>query len=157
MASMRVRQRKDGSSYTSVLYVHQGKQTSSSFHDPAEANRFKDVVDRLGPAEALRIWKRRGRLRVTVASFIAQQIEELSGVEKKTLGEYERYLHRDIEPLLGHIPLSTLARSDISRWVNAMRDAGASGKTVQNKVGFLSGCLNAAVREGLIAANPAPG
>ena len=38
-----------------------------------------------------------------------------------------------------------------------MRDAGASGKTVQNKVGFLSGCLNAAVREGLMAANPAAG
>ena len=50
VASMRVRQRKDGSSYTSVLYVHQGKQTSSSFKDPAEANRFKDVVDLLGPA-----------------------------------------------------------------------------------------------------------
>lgn len=59
--------------------------------------------------------------------------------------------------MLGHIPLATLARSDISRWVNAMRDAGASGKTVQNKMGFLSGCLNAAVREGLIAANPAAG
>jgi site-specific recombinase XerC len=92
-----------------------------------------------------------------VASFIAQQIQALSGVEKKTLGEYRRYLHRDIAPVLGHIPLSTLARSDIFRWVNAMRDAGASGKTVQNKVGFLSGCLNAAVREGLMAANPAAG
>ena len=158
MASTRVRQRKDGSSYTSVLYVHQGKQTSCSFNDPAEANRFKDVVDRLGPAEALRIWKAAqpsdGH---TVASFIAQQIQALSGVEKKTLGEYQRYLHRDIGPVLGHIPLSTLARPDISRWVNAMRDAGASGKTVQNKVGFLSGCLNAAVREGLVAANPAAG
>ena len=57
MASIRVRQCKDGRSYTSVLYVHQSKQTSTSFNDPAEANRFKDVVDRLGPAEALRIWK----------------------------------------------------------------------------------------------------
>ena len=158
MASIRVRQRKDGSSYISVLYVHQSKQTSSSFDDPAEANRFKDVVDRLGPAEALRIWKAaKPSEGHTVASFIAEQIEALSGVEKKTVAEYQRYLNRDIEPALGHIPLSTLARSDISRWVNAMRDAGASGKTVQNKAGFLSGCLNAAVREGLMAANPAAG
>src|SRR4051812_48798887 len=135
MASARVRQRKDGSTCTSVLYVPQGKQTSSSFDAPAEANRFKDVVDRLGPAEALRIWKAAqpcdGH---TVASFIAQQIQALSGVEKKTLGEYRRYLHRDIAPVLGHIPLSTLARSDIFRWVNAMRDAGASGKTVRNRL-----------------------
>jgi integrase len=158
MASIRVRQRKDGTAYTSVLYVHQGKQTSSSFNDPAEASRFKDVLDRLGPAEALRIWKAvRPSDSHTVGSFIAQQIGALSGVEKKTLAEYQRYLARDIEPALGHIPLSTLARSDISRWVNTMSDAGASGKTIQNKVGFLSGCLNAAVGEGLMTANPAAG
>jgi site-specific recombinase XerD len=83
---------------------------------------------------------------VTIASFVAEHIEALSGVEKKTLAEYRRHLTRDIEPVLDHIPLSTLARTDISRRVNAMRDAGMSGKTVQNKVGFLSGCLNAAVR-----------
>jgi hypothetical protein len=98
-----------------VLYADQSTQTSSSFNGPAEANRFKDVVDRLGPAEALRIWKAakpsEGHI---VAGFIAQQIEALSGVEKKTLAEYRGYLNRDIEP-------------------------------VQNKVGFLSGCLNAAV------------
>ncbi|HKI40746.1 MAG TPA: site-specific integrase, partial [Mycobacterium sp.] len=57
MASVRTRTRKDGTAYTSVLYVHQGEQTSSSFNDHAEALRFQDVVNRLGPAEALRIWK----------------------------------------------------------------------------------------------------
>jgi integrase len=158
MASIRVRQRKDGTTYTSVLYVHQSKQTSSSFNDHSEALKFQDVVDRLGPAEALRIWKAaKPSEGHTVASFIAQHIEALSGVEKKTLAEYQRYLTRDIKPVLGHIPLSTLARSDIARWVNAMHDVGTSGKTVQNKVGFLSGCLNVAVREGLMAANPAVG
>jgi hypothetical protein len=84
MASLRRRQRKDGSSSTSVLYVHQRKQTSSSFNDPAEANRFKDVVDRLGPAETLRIWKAaKPSDGHTVASFIAQQVAALSGVEKR--------------------------------------------------------------------------
>ena len=57
MASLRTRLRKDGTVYTSVLYVHQGKQTSSSFNDHAEALRFQDVCNRLGPAEALRIWE----------------------------------------------------------------------------------------------------
>jgi len=37
LASLRTRQRKDGTVYTSVLYVHQGKQSSSSFNDHAEA------------------------------------------------------------------------------------------------------------------------
>ncbi len=57
MASVRIRQRKDGTGYTSVLYVRQGKQTSTSFNDHAEALRFQDVCNRLGPAEALRIWQ----------------------------------------------------------------------------------------------------
>jgi integrase len=158
MASLRTRQRKDGTVYTSVLYVHQGKQTSSSFNDHAEALRFQDVCNRLGPAEALRIWKAAmpgdGH---TVKSFTDEHIDALSGAERKTIAEYRRYLTRDIEPVLGHIPLTTLSRTDISRWVNKMLEAGASGKTIQNKVGFLSGCLNAAVRQGLMPANPATG
>lgn len=158
MASIRIRQRKDGSSYTSVLYVHCGKQTSSSFNDYAEALRFQDVCNRLGPAEALRIWEAvtpsDGH---TVKSFIDSHLGALSGVEKKTLAEYRRYLNRDIEPVLGHIPLQTLARTDLSRWVNKLHADGISGKTIQNKLGFLSGCLNAAVREGLMPANPATG
>jgi hypothetical protein len=57
VASIRTRQRRDGTVYTSVLYTLAGKQTSSSFNDHAEALRFQDVCNRLGPAEALKIWK----------------------------------------------------------------------------------------------------
>lgn len=56
MASIRIRQRKDGTAYTSVLDVHDGKQTSLSFNDHTEALKFQDVCNRLGPLEALRIW-----------------------------------------------------------------------------------------------------
>jgi integrase len=158
MASLRTRQRKDGSVYTSVLYLHEGKQTSSSFNDHAEALQFQDVCNRIGPAEALRIWKAaKPSDGHTVKNFIDRHLDALSGVEKKTVAEYRRYLTRDIEPTLGHIPLSTLSRTDISRWVNKLCEAGSSGKTIQNKLGFLSGCLNVAVKEGLMPANPAAG
>ncbi|OBG38118.1 site-specific integrase [Mycobacterium sp. E3198] len=158
MASTKIRYRADGSSYTAVLYRHGGKQTSSSFGDHAEALRFQDVCNRLGPAEALRIWEsKQPKEGLSVAEFIERHIDSLSGLERKTLAEYRRYLTRDIDPALGPIPLSTLGRTDVSRWVNTMRDDGASGKTIQNKVGFLSGCLNAAVQDGLLPANPAIG
>jgi integrase len=141
-----------------VLYVHQGKQSSTSFNDHAEALRFQDVCNRLGPAEALRIWQAAtpndGH---TVNKFILEHIDSMSGVEKKTIAEYRRYLTRDIGPVLGHIPLSTLSRNDISKWVKKLGAEGASGKTISNKLGFLSGCLNLAVKTGAIPANPAIG
>lgn len=120
VASIRARTRKDGSSYTAVLYVHNGKQSSSSFNDYTEALRFQDVCNRLGPGEALKVWKtmapRNGH---TVESYINDHLNTLSGVKKKTVTEYRRYLTRDIEPVLGHISLSTLSRTDISKWVTS--------------------------------------
>jgi len=158
VASIRPRYRKDGSPFWAVLYRLDGKQSSLSFNDHREAQRFQDVCDRLGPADALRIWQSAApKNGVTVGEFVDVHIEALSGLEKKTVAEYRRYLTRDIEPTLGPVPLTTLSRVDISRWVNTMHKAGSSGKTIQNKIGFLSGCLNAAVRDGLLPANPAAG
>ena len=53
--------------------------------------------------------------RHSVASYLTEHIDALSGVERKTMAEYQRYLSCDIEPTLGHIPLTTLNRTDISR------------------------------------------
>ena len=101
MASVRIRQRKDGTVYTSVLYVLDGKQTSSSFNDHAEALKFKDVCDRLGPAEARKIWRaatpQHGQ---TLGGYLSEHLDALFGAEKKTLAEYRRYLTRDIQPVL---------------------------------------------------------
>jgi hypothetical protein len=115
-----------------VLYVLDGKQTSSSFNDHAEALKFKDVCDRLGPAEARKIWQaampQRGQ---TLGRYLSEHLDALSGVEKKTLAQYRLYLTRDIEPVLGHIPLSTLSRTDLSKWVNRLLiSGGKSAKSI---------------------------
>jgi hypothetical protein len=47
--------RKDGSRYLQVLYRVDGRQTSTSFEDPASATRFKELVDKYGPAKALQV------------------------------------------------------------------------------------------------------
>ena len=62
MSSIRVRQRKDGSTYTAVLYTLNGKQTSSSFIDHAEAVRFQELANGASPAKALEVLPRRVRL-----------------------------------------------------------------------------------------------
>jgi hypothetical protein len=112
------------------------------------------LCNRLGPAEARKIWRAAIRRQgPTVTSYIGEHLDALAGVEKKTVAEYRRYLTRDIEPVRGHIPLSTPSRTDVSKWVNKLQADGASGKTISNKLGFLSGVLNLAVKAGEIPGN----
>ncbi|OCB15131.1 tyrosine-type recombinase/integrase [Mycobacterium intracellulare] len=165
-ASVRKRPRKDGTTTYSVSYRLDGIQSSLPFDNEAHANALVALIKAHGSERALAMHgiqparrRRPGRDTsvLTVATWIDRHITALSGVERKTLAEYRRYLTRDIEPTLGQVPLASLRRSDITAWVNQLREDGASGKTIQNKMGFLSGCLNAAVRDGHLPANPAIG
>ncbi|WP_297733916.1 hypothetical protein [Mycobacterium sp.] len=157
MASLRVRRRKDGSSYTAVLYTLHGKQSSFSFNDHAEAVAFQQLANRVGPAKALEVWRTRqptddGH---TVASWCAYHIDHLTGVNPATRTKYRRYVANDIAPSrIGPLPLTALSNHDVAAWLNNLQ---GSAKTASNKHGFLSGGLNAAVRAGRIRANrPAP-
>jgi integrase len=165
VAFIRERTRKDGSPYYSVTYRVGGRgsrQSSTSFPDEKQARNFCAMVDQFGVEKALekaeiRETARNALSTLTVAEFLDRHIKGLSGVEKKTVSEYSRYLTRDIEPVLGAIPLAKLTREDIALWVTAMFEEGAAGGTIQNKHGFLSGALKRAVEEGHVAANPCQG
>jgi integrase len=162
-ASFHKRPRKDGTTAYAVHYELDGKQRLLTLNDAKQAAAIVALIKAHGPERALKMHsikppsQRSDTPVLTVGSWIQRHIETLSGIERKTLAEYKRYLSRDIEPALGAVPLTELRRGDISSWVNKLRDDGASGKTIQNKAGFLSGCLNAAVRDGHLPANPAAG
>ncbi len=156
MASLRVRQRKDGSSYTAVLYTLNDKQSSSSFNDHREAINFQQLVNRVGPAKAIEIWQTRqpddGH---TVASWCSHHIDHLTGVNEATRTKYRRYVANDIAPSgMGPLPLSALTNHDVAAWLNSLP---GSAKTAANKHGFLAGALNAAVRAKHLSANPCDG
>jgi integrase len=157
MASLRVRQRKDGSSYTAVLYALDGKQTSSSFNDHREAVRFQQLANRVGPAKAIEIWRTRqptddGH---TVASWCSYHIDHLTGINQATCTKYRRYVANDIAPSrIGPLPLNALTNHDVAAWLNSLP---GSAKTAANKHGFLAGALNAAVRAKHLSANPCDG
>jgi integrase len=157
MASIRVRQRKDGSSYTAVLYVLDGTQTSSSFNDHAEAVAFQQLANRVGPAKALEVWRTRQSTDEghTVASWCAEHIDQLTGVNAATRTKYHRYVANDIAPSkIGPLPLSAMTNHDVAAWLNSLP---GSAKTAANKHGFLAGALNAAVRAKYLSANPCDG
>ncbi|MGB8406103.1 MAG: tyrosine-type recombinase/integrase [Mycobacterium sp.] len=160
MASVRERDRKDGTPYWAVLYRHDGKQTSKSFPDAAQAGRFAKLVDALGPDKALEaagLAAERPLSALSVSEYLTQHIDALSGVERRTISDYRQYLRNDIGPAFGVLPLSKLTRVDVAAWVNAMYEGGAATGTMQNKHGFLSGALNQAVKDGFLAANPCDG
>jgi integrase len=159
MATLRLRTRRDGSAYTSVLFRADGKQSSVSFDDHAKAVDFKDLVNRVGPARALRAIAAIASAApmLTLDDWIRHHIDHLTGVESETIRRYRSYLDNDIAPALGTTPLTALSRDDIAVWINAMFEEGASGKTIANKQRFLSGALNAAVTAGHITTNPCRG
>lgn len=160
MASVRPRHRKDGSPYWSVLYRQNGKQTSKSFPDAVQAVNFCKLVDALGPDKALEaagIVTATPLSDLTVSQYLERHIASLSGVERKTITEYSRYLRNDIGPAFGVLPLSKLSRADVAAWVNTMHADGAKAGTMQNKHGFLSGALKQAVKDGHLIANPCDG
>lgn len=154
---MRVRQRKDGSTYTSVLYVLAGKQTSSSFNDHQEAVDFQQLVNRVGPVKAVEVWRiqRPTTEGYTVASWCHHHVDHLTGANDTTKAKYRAYIANDIESSnIGALPLNALTHDDVARWLNNL---GGSAKTKANKHGFLSGALAAAVRKHELAANVCDG
>lgn len=168
MASIRLIARKDGATTYQVLYRLDGRQTSLPFTDPASAEVFRTACNELGPAKALALHGiDPGPVRnvggTTVAQYLRSHIDALTGVEKKTVAEYRRYLDQDIKPVIGHIPLAGLTPKHVATWVQAMAERRTksgrpvAGKTVANKHGFLSGALNVAARRGLITTNPCEG
>ena len=160
---MRPRNRKDGSTFWEVLFRHDGRQRSLSFETADHGARFKELVDLVGPAKALAAYELAKAPRaangsgVTVAEWVEHHIDHLIGCEQKTVDEYCRFLKRDVSPGLGRTPLLALTSEHLARWVQELKAKGNSGKTIQNKHGFVSSALNAAVKSGLIAVNPAAG
>lgn len=164
MASIRPGARKDGSRYWSVLYRLDGRQRSTSWNKESDANRFKSLVETIGPADALRavgLEPPTPREGLTVGQWLQRYIETRTGVEQYTIDVYKRYA-RQIEPTLGHIQLTALTEEDIAAWVHKLettksqRGTPLAPKTIKNLHGFLSAALKAAVPR-YIPANPAAG
>jgi integrase len=165
-ASIRKRDRKNGTTCYAVLHWIDGRQVSLPFDNIQTAEAFVAVIKAHGAIRAREMHgipmpKQRDPL--TVAAYLQKHIKELTGVEQYTIDKYTEYLTHDITPALGDIPLAELRESDIAAWVQTMattktkRKRLPAAKTIANKHGFLSGALAVAVQRGLIPANPAAG
>jgi integrase len=80
-------------------------------------------------------------------------------LEAGTYGAYERDGRLRLLPALAEVPLPRLdvecVRELMGRWAEAVEAGALAAKTVNNTLGTLVVCLNAAAEDGLIATNPA--
>lgn len=169
MASIRPRQRKDGTYTYAVLYTLAGKQTSVPYSTLAEAQDFRDLVNRVGAQRAMEIdnipvpKSAEPKTSITVEQWLTHHIDHLTGLEQGTIDGYRTFVRVDIAPTLGGIPLAKLTEEDIANWVETMiatvsKKTGRqpAANTVKHKHAFLSGALAKAVPRHM-PANPAAG
>lgn len=133
MASVRERTRTNGERVYAVLYRHGSKQASKTFGDPRTAEKFRALVDALGPDQALRVAAdAKPDTRLTVDQLAAQFLEwKQRDVTERTMTDYRRDVKNWIAPWFGHRAAEDLDELDVQKWVDHMAGAGnLSPKTV---------------------------
>jgi integrase len=131
-----------------VLYRVEGRQSSASFDDHAEALKFKTLVDKVGPARAMEI-------------YLIEQTHAAGGTRSRAGSTTTSSTSPGSTPLPAP-PMSatcaTTSRSpsgrsrlprwheDIARWINEL---DGSGKTIRNKHGFLAGASRGLLQSAL--------
>ncbi|WP_270263743.1 tyrosine-type recombinase/integrase [Kocuria marina] len=159
MASIRERARKDGTITWAVLWreAETGKQTSRSMLTERDALELRDFLNANGQSFALAA-QSAAQLRSTsptVGATVAEHIGTLTSVTPGTRHRYRLLADRHItQTEIGGIPIDTLTRADVSRWLNDLPLATKSKKNVHS---LLSAALGDAVRDDRIPTNVAHG
>lgn len=154
-ASVRPRPRRDGSTAYDVRYRIDGASRTTSFDDPKAAEKWKGIVQSVGPAQALEYLKITSVPGTpTVADYADQYINSKSGVEPKTLQHYRMFMRLHIGPTFGHLPMDAVSAAAVAGWVNTMHAAGSSAKSIQNRHGFMSGMFDHAIEANIVTKNP---
>lgn len=84
--------------------------------------------------------------------------EQRGDIKASTLDAYRRYVDNDIIPsALGRVRLTDIKRGDVRRFVDGLIAAGRGPATVRKVLATVQSALSAALRDDLIATNPARG
>jgi len=143
-----------------------GRRYEITFLDAEGRRRWKTVPGGLREAVAA-LETARGRTRrgertapakaPTVNEFIDTWLARKTKLRERTKLGYEINLRLHVRPRIGRLKVSDVRTEDVAALVRAMEQAGKSGATIQNTLVALGGMLKAAVRDGLLPANPLAG
>jgi integrase len=149
-----VREKTKGSGEWWIFIAHQGCRKAKKIGGKREANEV---------AKGLRTRLLEGELNVkkssvpTLADYAEKWLDSYAKARCKfsTLQSYEGILKTHIKPVLGHMRLDEIRRSDVKDLLYAKLNAGLSSGSVRNIKACLSSVLSQAFEDELIPGNPA--
>lgn len=131
-----------------------GRQRKKSFPRRVDAERFlSDLMSEMHRGSY--VDPAAGKVRLD--AFAETWAAGLSHLKDTTASRYQDVARTHVVPRWGSWPLSKIAGSDVAAWIGQLRDEGLSAGTVRKIHLVLSLILDAAVRDGRIAKNPAKG
>jgi integrase len=150
----------DGSTTYRVRIRVGGRHTTETFDSPAAAQVFalRCADPAIGPERAVAMRAREDRVSdqyvPTLREMLPIHLAELSGVEPRTLRDYQAVADRTWLKPLGSLRVDELERADVATWVNKAAGTMAP-KSVKNAHSILSAVLETAVQKGYASTNPA--
>lgn len=138
MASIRERHSERTKTTTwAVLFRHNGKQKSQTFATPEAAERFRSLVELLGPEKALvELNGTTAAKKLSVDDLFAEWIawKANSGdVTERTVKDYARDYDNWIRRPLGQRTAESIDERDVQNLVDSMRRAGLDAKSVGDR------------------------
>lgn len=161
MASIKPRQRKNGTTAYQVVWREDGngKETSETFDDEGQAELLRDYLNANGQSYTLatEAFTKSRAHGPSMADLADLHIRHLTGVTDRTRADYRRDVRLHILPALGTTRAGQLTRSQVRKWINGMDDEGIAPKSISNYHGLLSAMMNTAIEEGIRTDNPCKG
>jgi integrase len=150
---MSIRERKGvkGTSYLVRVRLPDGRDVGHTWPTPELAKKEEtELRADIGRGRAVFADRR-----TTLGEFAQAWLAGHTG-RASTLATITGRIELQVLPALGHRTLASLRPSELQRWAKRLGDELAP-ETVKGVVGLLRQILRAAVRDGLIASNPADG
>lgn len=166
MASIETRPNPTGTTYRVVWYEDGKKQPAVTFTDPAEAVRFRKLVEGNGNhwpdgwQRPAKIAPPKRTVKLTFGQWAGTAISRRTRANERTKDDYRRDLKRHFADLLDR-PLDEIDADDVVEWLEDRQEVvfkgrAISGKTIRNLYGFASSLYVDAMAEHppLVKRNP---
>jgi integrase len=159
MASIRTRQRKDGSEYYTITWREDGLQRAHSFDTMREAETWKRLLDANGQSmtKAVDVYEASEHEGPTVAEAMVDHIDQLVGTTPYTIKRYRSAVRLHFSGPLGRMKIKAVTHGHIIEWIKWMQDRDKGAKTIALQHGLLSATMETAERKGIIEKNPCRG